>query len=51
MLDADGGLWLIEVNTNPCLEIGSKLLGCLIPRMLDDCFRIVLDSVFRRKEN
>lgn len=26
--------WLIEVNTNPCLEESSPLLQQLIPRML-----------------
>ena len=26
--------WLIEVNTNPCLEESSKLLKMLLPRMI-----------------
>jgi len=37
---------LIEVNTNPCLEEPNALLAMLIPRMLDDMFKIVLDPLF-----
>jgi hypothetical protein len=35
--------WLIEVNTNPCLEESSKLLRMLLPRMIDDAFKLTLD--------
>lgn len=35
--------WLIEVNTNPCLEESSPLLEQLIPRMVDDAFRLTID--------
>jgi hypothetical protein len=38
--------WLIEVNTNPCLEESSSLLKTLIPRMLNDAFSIVVDPLF-----
>ena len=41
--------WLIEVNTNPCLEESNKLLRDLIPRMLDDGFKITLDLMFPPK--
>ena len=34
MIDADFNVWLIEINTNPCLEESSQLLKALIPRML-----------------
>ena len=34
MIDNNLDVWLIEVNTNPCLEESSPLLKCLIPRML-----------------
>lgn len=46
MLDADFNSWLIEVNTNPCLEESSKLLESLIPRMVDDLFKLTIDKVF-----
>lgn len=34
MIDENFNVWLIEVNTNPCLELSSKLLGRIIPNML-----------------
>ncbi len=34
IIDEEFKVWLIEVNTNPCLEESSKLLRMLIPRML-----------------
>ena len=43
-------LWLIEVNTNPCLELASPLLSALIPRMLDDAFKLTLDVVFNKNK-
>lgn len=38
--------WLIEVNTNPCLEETSALLRQYLPRMLDDAFKLTLDVAF-----
>ena len=46
MLDRNLRPWLIEVNTNPCLEESNKLLSQLIPRMLDDAFKLSLDMMF-----
>ena len=46
MLDADLNCWLIEVNTNPCIEESSKLLEMLLPRMIDDMFKLTIDKVF-----
>ncbi|CAD8204297.1 unnamed protein product [Paramecium octaurelia] len=46
MIDDDFKVWLIEVNTNPCLEESSQLLQRLIPRMLDDAFSLTLDHLF-----
>jgi D-alanine-D-alanine ligase-like ATP-grasp enzyme len=34
ILDQDLNVWLIEVNTNPCIEESSPLLAMLLPRML-----------------
>lgn len=36
MIDADFNVWLIEVNTNPCLEISCPLLGSIIPKMVEN---------------
>jgi len=39
MLDEDFKVYLIEVNTNPCLEISSTLLARLIPNMIENVIR------------
>ena len=46
LIDADFNTWLIEVNTNPCLEESSTLLKKLIPRMINDAFKLSLDELF-----
>jgi hypothetical protein len=46
IIDQEFNIWLIEVNTNPCLEESSQLLKSLIPRMLDDAFKLTLDCIF-----
>ena len=46
MIDSDFTVWLIECNTNPCLEESSQLLKILLPRMLDDAFKLTLDKQF-----
>ncbi len=38
MLDEDFKVYLIEVNTNPALDLSSPLLARLIPSMLDNTF-------------
>jgi hypothetical protein len=42
---------MIEVNTNPCIEESSKLLKVYLPRMLDDLFKLTVDSVFNTTIN
>ena len=46
MIDEDFRVWLIEVNTNPCLALSSPYLARLIPTMLDNALRIALDPYF-----
>jgi len=46
MIDDAFKLYLIECNTNPCLEMSAPLLGKLIPQMLDNAFRIAVDPIF-----
>lgn len=36
MIDADLEVWLIEINTNPCLELSCPLLGAIIPKMVEN---------------
>ena len=37
IIDQDLNVWLIEVNTNPCIEESSVILKELMPRMLGNC--------------
>ena len=39
MIDEDFKVYLIEVNTNPCLEHSSSLLARLIPNMIENMIR------------
>ena len=45
MVDADFRVYLIEVNTNPNLEICSPLLSRIIPEVLDNTFRLTIDPL------
>lgn len=47
MIDSEFNLWLIEVNTNPCLEISCPLLGQIIPRMMENLLQYYFCSYFR----
>lgn len=46
MLDEQFKVYLIEVNTNPALDLSSPLLARLIPSMLDNAFQISVDPLF-----
>ena len=50
MFDEYYNPFLLEVNTNPGLEISSPLIEILIPRMIDDAFKITIDKVFLLNE-
>jgi len=43
ILDDEFNMWLIEVNTNPCLEESSELLKRLLPRMIEDMLKLTVD--------
>jgi hypothetical protein len=43
ILDEDFNVWLIEVNTNPCIEESSNLLKILLPRMIEDMMKLTID--------
>jgi hypothetical protein len=40
MVDAALGVWLIEVNSNPCLELACPYLGAIIPRLLEHVMQV-----------
>lgn len=50
MIDEDFRIYLIEVNTNPCLDQCCPLLSRLIPSMLENSFLIGLDPLFMPQE-
>ena len=51
MFDENYIPYLLEVNTNPGLEISSPLIEMLIPRMVDDAFKLTIDKVFFLNKN
>ena len=51
MMDEDKNVYLIEINTNPGLEISSKVIEILVPRMIDDALRLTIDDLFETKYN
>lgn len=46
MVDASLNTWLIEVNSNPCLETGCPFLEALIPTVLEQTMSLTLDRWF-----
>jgi hypothetical protein len=46
IIDSNFKVWLIECNTNPCIELSSPLLESLIPKMLSEAFSLTVDVIF-----
>ena len=46
MLDSEYRVYLIEVNTNPCIETTCPILQRVIGDMLDSGLRLALDPLF-----
>ena len=49
MMDIDFNVYLLEINTNPGLEISSPWIKAIVPRMVDDALRLTMDEVFPPK--
>jgi len=43
IIDEDFNTWLIEVNTNPCIEESSSILKVYLPRMINDMLKLSVD--------
>ena len=50
ILDGNCQPFLLEINTNPGLEESSPLIKMLVPRMIDDAFRLTIDELFERND-
>jgi len=46
MVDEEFKVYLIEVNTNPCLETPCSLLSSIISNLLDHTFKLTIDVLF-----
>ena len=45
MIDANYDVWLIEVNTNPCLETCCPVLNKIVPKFIENTFRYLWNKV------
>ena len=46
ILDENYKPYLLEINSNPGLEFSSPLIKKLLPRMIDDAFKLTIDEEF-----
>lgn len=46
MLDDKLNPFLIEANSNPCLEVDGAVLGKVIPPMVQNAIRVAIDPLF-----
>ena len=49
IIDNEFKPWILEINNNPGLAISSPVIAKIIPRMLDDAFRLTIDKIFNTK--
>ena len=47
MIDEDFKVYLIEINTNPSLDVCSTLLARLIPNMIDNMLKLFYKLVLQ----
>lgn len=46
MLDDRLDPFLLEANSNPCIEVDGSVLGKVIPSLLENVIRVAVDPVF-----
>ena len=49
IIDNEYNPWLLEINNNPGLSISSPVIEKIIPRMMDDAFRLTIDKIFNTR--
>lgn len=47
LVDEDFRVWLIEINTNPFLGTPNKEMVKLVPEMINDMLKIVVDPILK----
>ena len=47
ILDNEFEVYLLEINSNPGLELSSPLISQIVPRMIDDALRLTIDQIFQ----
>ena len=47
LLDEDFRIWLIEINTNPFLGTPNKYMEELVPKLMDDLLKLVVDPILK----
>lgn len=45
MIDGQFSPWLIQINSNPCLELSCPLLADIIPALVENTLKICVDSL------
>ena len=51
LIDEDFRVWLIECNVNPYLGVPNKYIEWLLPRMINDLFKLTIDKVHPPKND
>ena len=49
LIDEDFRVWLIECNTNPYFGVANDYIADLLPKMIDDLTKLVIDPVYPPK--
>jgi len=49
IIDNEYNPWILEINNNPGLSISSPVIEKIIPRMMDDAFRLTIDKIFNTR--